>query len=157
MVPWSPEAILTPSQEEAVHTQVILPTTVVVPRPQEAVSGDLLHFKYHSLIYPARVPPNTEGRTSFSMPLTVADWKGARAAAAKKKKEEIARQRREARETREVQSVLEGLVSRVEAEEREVRHVLYGLIHTLEADERRRRAAERREAQVPERGRGRAE
>ncbi|EOD05076.1 hypothetical protein EMIHUDRAFT_460201 [Emiliania huxleyi CCMP1516] len=142
-----------PSAAPVPRARVIIPADVRIPVPAEAVAGGRVSFHYEQLIYTAALP-RLAASGSCLLRLTVAHWREASAAAARRRREEAARQRaqaqaqrKEARVQREVRAAVESLVSAVEGDEREVRGVVQGLVLSLEAEERRRRAAERQEAQ----------
>ena len=127
-----------PSAAPVPRARVIIPADVRIPVPAEAVAGGRVSFHYEQLIYTAALPRLAAGGSCL-LRLTVAHWREASAAAARRRREEAARQRaqaqaqrKEARVQREVRAAVESLVSAVEGDEREVRGVVQGLVLSLE-------------------------
>ena len=138
-------------------TVVVIPASLRVPLPPGAVAGSRLDFRHHGLTYSMVVPEGSSGCSTFDVRLSVADWTKARKRRAAEEREEAkrrreaaarvreaeAKRRKEVRDNREVNSLLQSLIYSLQAEERELRLVVSSMISTLEATERERQARER--------------
>ena len=116
---------------ERIHPQV------GVPQPHSLHSSSQSQY-ISQLVYTAALPL-TAADGSCVLRLTIAHWREASAAAARRRREEAARQRaqaqaqrKQARAQREVRAAVESLVLAVEGDEREVRGVVQGLVLSLE-------------------------